>query len=81
MKAMATELRGEISSAVNKMLLAQLNSPLPDCCLRQSRSSVRDAALQAGCDQAPVPVSDSPVVGLLQVLSEEHGRISHAAKT
>ena len=29
----------------------------------------------------PVPVSDSPVVGLLQVLSEEHGRISHAAKT
>ena len=23
----------------------------------------------------PVPVSDSPVVGLLQVLSEEHGRI------
>ena len=26
----------------------------------------------------PVPVSDSPVGGLLQVLSEEHGRISHA---
>ena len=26
----------------------------------------------------PVPVSDSPVVVLLQVLSEEHGRISHA---
>ena len=29
----------------------------------------------------PVPVSDSPVVGLLQVLSGEHGRISHAAST
>ena len=52
MKAMAAELRGEISSAVNKMLLAQLAIAGCSCCLRQSRSSVRDAALQAGCDQA-----------------------------
>ena len=79
MKAMAAELRGEISSAVNKMLLAPTRHCRIAVCGNQGlRLGMRRCKLGA---TKPVPVSDSPVVGLLQVLSGEHGRISHAAST
>ena len=79
MKAMAAELRGEISSAVNKMLLAQLAiAGLLFAAIKVFGLGMRRCKLGA---TKPVPVSDFPVVGLLQVLSGEHGRISHAAST